>query len=239
MTTINCFLTPDAAHVFTDGAFTDMASMSVAGFGNKVAYLPKQNALIASTGFAHVPSLLAGAMMNFDSDSFDELIEQFETTVSCVVAAARPNLQKIEQSPSQYLSHFEAIVVGWSKKGNAPAAYQTQSTDCADKPVTTPRPITRYVRPSFDGDTRANLVSFDPANPAASGLKLMEDQRAGRFVSTWHGGHQTYVSAAGFCQHTILNKDGISMRVIKHWPDHMGERVHVDLSTPVSGSFGF
>jgi hypothetical protein len=215
MSALNCFVTPHAVHIFTDGGHYDLDTISVRGIGNKVVPLPHYNAALAGIGLTFIPGALAMTMLTRSFGGFDGLIAAFPSFVRQSVETMR----KYPGYPSDW-GQFELIVLGWSEAQNGPVAYHLSGYAKGDQPAWHFQEVTRFRAPN---DPSFREVEFDPENAAEFGLALMEEQRNTPFaVPTARPlppglGPMRYRVVHGFCQHTSIDRAGIHMRVLKHW----------------------
>ena len=135
--------------------------------------------------------------------------------------------------------HFTAGLAGWSAKQGRPA-FGCVRTFAEDVPAFELQRATRYISPSqahgYDGSILS--LPFDPARPAESGLAIMQAQREKRFRSiNGSDQHKLYHAVGGFCQHTTVTRDGISIAVLERWPDEIGKSVTPKFSSSPAGGF--
>ena len=97
----------------------------------------------------------------------------------------------------------------------------------------------------FEGvDDSITRFKFDPERPGESGLEIMRAQRLKKFSPLGNVGvkHSTYYAIGGFCQHTKICRDGISVKVLERWPDKIGSTVMpvmpVKPGSMMGGTFG-
>jgi hypothetical protein len=240
MSAFNCFLTPTEAHVFSDAAIYEPRNMTVGAFANKVTILPQYNAVIGSTGrFVNI-TLLGIAFAELQYENFDLLADDFASVVKRTVA--RTN-QIDPNNPNMWGDDYTFGLAGWSPKQNAPAFFVVASG--AGKEVAA-EPATKYYSPAsvFDGfDDSITRFKFDPERPGESGLEIMHAQRLKKFSPLGNVGvkHSTYYAIGGFAQHTVVSRDGISVKVLEHWPDRIGSTVMPVLprtGSMIGGTFG-
>lgn len=229
MSVLNCFLTPDAAHVFTDGAlFTP--DMTVAGFASKVIPLPHFPAVLSAVGSLWITPLMAAALAESTLIDFDDLLDAFPRIVET-------SLGKLPNGNT--FGHFTAGLAGWSAKHGRPAFGCVRTFD-EELPAFELQRATRYISPSqshiYDGSILS--LPFDPARPAESGLSIMQAQRKGRFRAiNGEDQHKLYHAVGGFCQHTTVTGEGISINVLERWPDQVGRPVTPASKRSADGGF--
>ncbi|MBU4529769.1 MAG: hypothetical protein KUA43_08830 [Hoeflea sp.] len=218
MSAINVFLTDEAAHVFTDGAMYDLdAGGKILGVCSKPLTLPHLNAVIASTGYIYVNYMLMGAICDSRVSSFDELKDHF----GAIVKKASAEALKIPGMPKG-LGFFETVIAGWSERADRPQAYAMDrgfgGLD-ASRPMQTRKVYRKPDHPELPKTKRTEHVEAD-------GLSLMEDQRRLLFGSHDAPGLEAH-AVGGFCQMTTVTRDGISMKILRRWPDFIGEPISV------------
>jgi hypothetical protein len=224
MSALNVFLTADAAHVFTDAAVYEPKNLKVGAFANKVTILPQYNAVIGSTGrFVNI-TLLGIAFAELQYENFDHLADDFASVVKRAVA--RTN-QIDPNNPDMWGDEFTFGLAGWSPAQNAPAFFVVSAVGNGQELAAVP--ATKYCSPSaaFEGDTSITGIKFDPERPGESGLEILKAQRLTKFSPLGNVGvkYSTYYAIGGFCQHTIVSRDGISVKVLERWPDQIGRTV--------------
>ena len=241
MSAFNCFLTPDAAHVFTDAAIYQPTNLKVGAFANKVTILPQYNAVIGSTGRFINLLLLGIAFAELEYDNFDLLADDFASVVKRAVA--RTN--QIDPNNPDMWGEYTFALAGWSPKQNAPAFFSVKSVAGNGEEVAAV-PATKYYNPAaaVEGfDDSITRFKFDPERPGESGLEIMRAQRLKKFAPLGNVGvkYSTYYAIGGFCQHTIVSRDGISVKVLEHWPDKIGSTVmpvQPRTGSLIGGTFG-
>jgi hypothetical protein len=226
MSALNCFLTSDAAHVFSDASVYLPTNLKVAAFANKVTILPQYNAVIGSTGrFVNI-TLLGIAFAELEFDDFDHLASDFASVVKRAVA--RTN-QIDPNNPDMWGDEFTFGLAGWSPAQNAPAFFSVKSAAGNGEELAAV-PATKFYSPAavYEGaDDSITRFKFDPDRPGESGLEIMRAQRLRKFSPLGKVGvqHSTYYAIGGWCQHSIISRDGISVKVLQRWPDQIGRTV--------------
>lgn len=239
MSALNCFLTPDSAHVFTDAAIYEPKNLKVAAFASKVTLLPQYNAVIGSTGRYYNLLLLSTAFAELEFDNFDHLASDFVPLVKRAVAKTN----QIIPNGAEMWGEYTFGLAGWSPKQNAPAFFSVKGAAGNGQEVAAV-PATKYYSPSavVEGfDDSITRFKFDPERPGESGLEIMRAQRLKKFPPLGNVGvkHHLYHAIGGFCQHTIVSRDGISVKVLERWPDKIGSTVMpVPAGSIIPGTFG-
>jgi hypothetical protein len=240
MSALNCFLTSDAAHFFTDAAVCEPRNLKVAAFTNKLILLPQFNAAIGSTGRFINLTLLGIAFAELQHENFDHLADDFASIVKRAVA--RTN-QIDPNNPNMWGDEYTFALAGWSPKQNAPAFFVVSAVGNGQELAAVP--ATKYYSPSaaFESDTSITGIKFDPDRPGESGLEIMRAQRLKKFSPLGKVGvqHSTYYAIGGWCQHSIVSRDGISVKILERWPDRIGSSVmpiQPRTGTMIGGTFG-
>ncbi len=210
MTALNIYVSSDSVDFFTDSAIFDMkAGGSVEGFGSKVIPLPHQGAVMSATGFSWVSIMMAGVIATSGIETFDQLHERLPALIS--------NAVKNDPGGSVAYGKFELAIAGFSETRNAPEAYVIYSYADQGWPAWRMRTTGNYTSPKVD-------KRFDPADIGGSGLQILEDQR--RALCAGRGFENFALHAVGgVAQHTRIDRDGISIKVVKRWPDVIGQKI--------------
>jgi hypothetical protein len=217
---LDCFLTADAAHVFTDGVLLNSQDNTIAGFASKVQPLAPYQAVVSVVGHGWITQLLASMVTEQAFDDFDALAADFARLVQDLIdrAARLPGLPPMDK--------FVAGLAGWSAQADAPAFVSVASFQRPEAVAFEPVRSTRFLQPAqTHAHDRSILdLKFNPADPEGSGLAIVRAQRAQRFTA-WHDSKPCY-GVGGFCQHTIVSRDAITMRVLERWPeDRIGAKI--------------
>ena len=173
-------------------------------------------AVVVAAGQFWWPTLLAGAIAELPVGNFDELLKEFPDVLR----------RCTEKMPAETFGTLIAGLAGWSTVSDTPAFISVAS-------------IIRRERIAFDAlrstrfmslwDPEISAIEFDPAWPVASGLDVMRAQRAKRARSLCpvENPSRSYHVAGGFCQHTAISKDSITVRVVERWLDQIGKEIVV------------
>ena len=220
MSAFNCFLTSDAAHVFTDAAIYESGNLKVAGFASKVSLLPQYNAVIGFTGPYNNLSLLSTFIAGLQYDNFDHLAAEFVSVIKRAVAKTND----IFPNGAAMWGEYTFGLAGWSPKQSGPAFFSVNNGQEVAVPAT------KYYNPdaAVEGfDDSITRHTFDPDRPGESGLEIMRAQRLTRFSPLGNVGvkHSRYFAIGGFAQHTTVSRDGISVKILERWPDQIGRTV--------------
>jgi hypothetical protein len=222
MSALNCFLTPSSAHLFTDAAIYEPKNIKIAAFASKVTLLPQFNAAISATGRYSNLLFLSAFVAELEFDDFDHLADDFASVVKRSVA--RTN-QIDPNNPDLCGDYYTFGLAGWSPKKNAPAFFVVASGPGKEVAA---EPATKYYSPAavFEGvDDSITRFKFDPERPGESGLEIMRAQRLKKFPILGGDKYSTHHAIGGFAQHTVISRDGISVKVLERWPDKIGSTV--------------
>ncbi|MDA9437238.1 hypothetical protein [Bradyrhizobium sp. CCBAU 51627] len=211
MTAFNVYVTPNAAHIFSDGAHFDRShDMAIIGFGSKVVPLMPYPAAVGATGKAFIPNLIGTALADIKFASFDDMLSGFPDVVQAFIHHAKAHVGD--------WGTFRAGLVGWSPAEDRPMLSIIESDGTT---VAAPTQLEQYFDPPIQGTFNLNTN-----NPAETGLKLLEQQRLLRGRERGSASDRTFHGVGGFAQHTIITKDSIEMRVLKTWPeDKIGQHI--------------
>jgi hypothetical protein len=123
---------------------------------------------------------------------------------------------------------FEVIIAGWSD-ARGPEAYLLPTHDrYGGRPFETV-PLEGVTCFPNDETVHPEIVKVlaglqaDDVDPERHGLAIMEIQRAHPFVH--EGFSDRFCSVGGFAQLTTIRPDGIVSRILRRWPDVVGERL--------------
>ena len=232
MSAIITLIQKDAAHLLTDGAAysPDGALQFVC---QKVRLIPHLACAVAMRGpWNACPPIFEA--ISFAGRTFDELRENMVPLLQFCSEKYAPHFEVCDAGPD-----FEVHVVGISET-DGPTGYIVSSHD---------RGIDPWSLITLDG------FSFGPNNPqisarvfgriapgryiddldaAADGLATLEIMREIP-AATIAGDDQAMVG--GFAQLTSIGSDGITSRILKRWPDKIGERISMPFKQASAGGF--
>ncbi|RXH36643.1 hypothetical protein XH99_06665 [Bradyrhizobium nanningense] len=208
MTAINCLVTSDAVHLFTDAGQADPASMRLQAISSKVALLPEYNAVFAANGMTFVEQLFRSVIAQSRFDDFDALVSAFPEVIKRAIESGT------HYGMPAVWPNCEIILAGWSPRLDVPAAFVFASYDKFIE-----KRVKQFIRPSISG------LAFDPQDIERSGFALMckqrdthfpvEDPNEGGFIKSKSMRRVVH----GFCQHTVVTRDAISTRLLERWLD--------------------
>ena len=221
MTAVNIFVLPDQVRVWTNGACVDADGVLVS-IDQKVGLLPHLNAVIAVRGPA---AALAFATFWLGSchETFDGMVDGMGGTLS----------RMIEHHSEAWRARgpgvtFELLAAGFSESRRAPEVYWIESSDtlevrrrgdCSITPSGEEGALARRLAAEFPGMSERKALSSETVQ-----LRLMDLQRETEYPSNW-GERPIMRGVGGFAQLTTVFRDRIATRVVKRWPDRIGEKI--------------
>ncbi|KFC68442.1 hypothetical protein FF80_01882 [Devosia sp. LC5] len=209
MTAINALVTSDAAHMFTDGGLYGQAEGKLVSFGTKVQLFPHLNAVAACSGWAHMGYVIWDALSDRNFQSFDELAAGFGDAIRVY----------LNRETWTHRDFFEAVLAGWSESADEPQVWVVQNA-ANNTPAYVPRQVSETTTPY---NLAIGAVVLDPSDPVTYGLSVLEKQRSEKWDTA--NGSRSIHAVGGFAQHTIVDRSGIKTRVLRRWPDKVGEPV--------------
>lgn len=210
MTATNVILGLDAAHLVTDGAAIDSAGRLVHTV-HKVTPLPHLNAAVAFRGARAVNSMALDAIAA-GANSYDQLAATIDMLLREQFDQIAPVWKK------QFGLHIldaEIVVAGWSES-RGPHAYVMATTD---------KNKTFGLRAWRPIEIQGAFLAPSDNTLAADFAKLQIEFNDERVVELVHR-QRTIGPMPGvgsFVQLTTVRKHGIESRILKRWPDAVGE----------------
>ncbi|QTH20809.1 hypothetical protein HRJ34_21170 [Rhizorhabdus wittichii] len=233
MTAINVLLQPTAAYLITDSATTDSNGVLI-DIRSKVTVLSRFRAAIAWTGAG--PIHAAGQADRRISEALVSkgVSSQAELLAALPLIAAEMHAENAAYIDTGHDTAVSVFVALWSKKRREPQLWACHGDQSVFGPSYVPYSMVRlrqYVTcpPDVDPDgwCRAafgRVVDFaDPKSfrPSVDGVALLEAQRHIREgIGVWGG-----YSVGGSANLTTVSAKGIRERVLKTWPDKVGEKI--------------
>lgn len=228
MTAINVFRGRRRVVVMTDGAAYDRDGV-VGGFGLKCAALPHLGAALATRGSMTALPFYA-AILGSTFTTFDGLVARGAGTIEAIYDGRLYDFARSGES------EIELILAGWSTARGRAESYAIASTvsewgiagaepfQMQELPPATTAPT--ILEPGFA--ERLGFRSYDDFewfDPVKHGLLIMEQQRRQRHHCTTakDGGEHHIVGA--FCLSTEIVEGQVLQRVLRRWPDMIGERI--------------
>lgn len=210
MTAINAFVRGSEAMMLTDAAYLD-ATGRLIFIGSKVRLMPHANAVCAIRGEGELDSAFT-AMLSTAFTSFDGLKAGFREAVENVIAS---------HDKGRGYAPFDLVVAGVSEFYGKPDVLAATRG-----PVPGPMdigPWAPWVSPLPDPGMMPGLDATSPGfDPVMNGADLLEAQR--RQVIQPPGFPPCHI-VGGFAQLTTVSAAGISTRMLKRWPDKVGQRI--------------
>jgi hypothetical protein len=212
MTAMNVWTQPGAAYLLTDSAFYTPDGKILA-FGEKMIDVTGDfRAAMAPTG-ALLPHWLIEAVSDIDADSFGQFLSFLPSV-----------LRRLEKrAPGDTMA---MAVIGFHEGAQEPSAYLLGNDHGA-----IPEPYVPYtvaeVAHHFSGCAHTAFdreVDFaDPASfdPERDGLTLIEAQRRDPFEDVEGSPYRI----GGHAILTRLDRGGITHKILREWPDVVGERI--------------
>jgi hypothetical protein len=208
MSALNVYMSEGRADIFTDGA-AYTKSGEVAALMSKVLALPQMSGALAWVGAPQTGYFGAGILSDMALRTIDEVRASFG--------------DKLKQCYSPEVfgpASFEIVVVGKTTNGELKAVHFARDSQADGRKPFQAKVIRKFCTP-YSGNFSSVRDEFDGS--PKTGLRLMEAQRRYKFVAT-----ETQIemyAVGGFCQHTIVTDDGVSMRVVRNWPDEIGKKI--------------
>ncbi|MCJ2078785.1 hypothetical protein MKK68_24615 [Methylobacterium sp. E-016] len=217
MTALNCFVTPEAVNISTDGAGYLMDG-TPRGQGQKVALLAHLPAVIAVRGASAFVHML-GASISAHFLAFDDLLPEAPALFRGVRRQYRREMELrglADIAPRE----AEFVIAGFSTARDRVEAYGMHSKAWNGGEPWALVPISEGALSPVDDQVMADFDAIvdrigDPRlMPEAAAVQIMESQRSRPFVLE---DGKKVVGVGGFCQLTTLTRAGITSRILKRW----------------------
>lgn len=216
MTAINVFFAPDRVHMVTDGAAIEQDGR-LARLSNKAVPIPHLNAVIGARGAAGLPGILS-ELITSTANGYDEV-------KACIIGKFRSVIEPAaERQRAAGGGEFEVdLVVAGLSESAGPNCYVIASH--ANHPgvsawtlipiefaLLTPEndALAADIEPLLEGDCDVEAVA----------VRALEGQRR---IRVPHGTAGEVCIVGGFAQLTTVAPDGITSRILKRWPDKIGQ----------------
>lgn len=227
MTAINLFASGPRGLLMTDTAAYDDDGI-VHSFVSKSITIPRLRMALATRGMiAMLPAL--AARIDLMSTSFDHLIDEGSDGIAQWFA---------EQDHDGAMERdFELSAIGWSESRKAVIAIQMASIDIPGRAafqwsggavLIGPNPPMQDL---IDAGVLVNGI-FDERDIEASLLKVMEIQRSYRVRLGTDPSLPERHCVGGQVIVTEVTERGIAQRIVRTWPDHLGQ--HIELAPPAN-----
>lgn len=223
MSAIITLLARQAAHVFTDGAGYDQNG-KLLQFLTKAYPVPQARLVVSTRGHGIATAALGslfGSMQSLD-EARDRAIGTLEF--------AESHLGHVWQLSADR-GAVQVVVAGLDSEGR-PAAFTLANCDCGpDVPAWKVVPIeglavmpsTPQIAPEIMGLIDGKR-SFDDITDADC-VEIMEVVRRHRLPVIGRDDLAAVYAIGGFIQATSVSAEGISTRILRRWPDRIGERI--------------
>lgn len=211
MTATNVILTQDAAHLITDGLFTD-ASGEVKSLGSKCHAFPHIGAAIAVRGPVGMGTAIADSISQI-GDNFDAVKEFLGSKLK--ENFSRPDARALAGVYGPEWNVLDIVVAGWSQKLNRPDAFFIVTHE---KHPGIPAWQTIDTGSHMIAPTRQELLAeFEPkitALIAKDAPPILLDSLAADLVDCQS---KIESNVGGFAQVTSVSENSISSRVVARY----------------------
>lgn len=217
MSALNVFRTAEAVHIYSDTAVFDLSKgLAVGGFGSKVYPLPRQNAVMASTGQNWLAPVLAQSI-GFDGvDTFDGLVGKLSNIVRDTLA------RDAQQAGALKPGRFEVVVAGVSESTGEPAAWLMRNYDHGELKAFQVYPLNKLLWPEVPHE------EYDET----TGLRALQRQR--ETEASPHGSNVMRAHiVGGDAVHVIVSKAGVTYKRIWRWGDQIGQPIRPKLNPAI------
>lgn len=208
MSALDVFVSENRVDIYTDGAVYTKDG-EIAGLMSKALAIPQMCGAVAWVGAPQTGFLAAGIIGDMAIRSIDDVQDRFGNKL-------RELYSPVGFGPNP----FEIVVLGKANDGALKALHYARDTQPDGRKPFQAKVIRKFCTP-YSGCFSTAMDEFNGS--PESGLRLMEEQRRYKFVAT-----ETQIemfAVGGFCQHTVVSKDGVSMRVLHTWPDEIGRKI--------------
>ncbi len=204
MSALNIIRSTDALTILSDGACYDDAGV-VKGFVSKLLSIAHMPAVVGLCGPVDLLPKLYG--MAFQCSTFDELLT--------AAGEAAPHWRE--------RGEFSLVIAGYSRARDAFEIYFVPGyNESVEFPAfrlikvsgnyTLPNPF-----PEIAEQMKWDMPARDDLDVERDGLQLMECQRRDRSLG--------YHVVGGFVEQTVITRTGIELRIVKWWPDEIGQKI--------------
>lgn len=215
MSAMNCFIGTNDVHLFTDGANYDTdAGGEVRGISSKVLPIPHLCAVVCSVGTGWATTMIGVELTLTHVADLEDLIEAFPS----IVLSTAQKAENIPAMPPIGITNF--LLCGWSEV-SGPVAYSLWTADMDGCRAYEMNQVRDYRSPS---NRHIQRMDIRPHEDEQQGLALMQVQRDTLGVLR-DGSNRCGHLVGGFCQHTVVSKDGIYMKAIHRWDDSIGAAI--------------
>ncbi len=218
MSAVNVLVQAKAVHILTDGA-AYLADRSLKFTGTKILPFPHLGCAIAVRGPALAVPLLC-TILNHAS-SYCQLRDEAAQALQGAAKTYAPIFSQCDLG-----ADFEVVVGGVDDEGN-PDAFLVASHDRYGNEPWALQSLSGIVCLPNDTALHERIMTVlatcngpDDVDPVRHGLEIIELQRSNPLAQT-DGDNKCAIG--GFCQLTTIKADAIVTRVIRRWPDRIGE----------------
>lgn len=208
MSALDVFVSENRVDIYTDGAVYTKDG-EIAGLMSKALAIPQMCGAVAWVGAPQTGFIAAEIIGDMALCSIDAVQDRFGNKL-------RELYSPVGFGPLP----FEIVVVGKANDGSIRALHYARDSQPDGRKPFQAKVIRKFCTP-YSGCFKSALDEFN-GSPEA-GLHLMGEQRRYKFVAP-----ETQIemfAVGGFCQHTAISDDGVSMRVLRTWPDEIGNKI--------------
>lgn len=241
MSSVVAICQTDAIHLVTDGAMYDRDGL-VTGFQSKIIPLHSAKSVIAvrGAGWAFLP---LEAFLRF-ATSFDQALERLPDLMERMIAGHIAELGT-DIHPAE--REFEVTIAGWSSKyGRLMVAVASTFAPCDPKDSTgdshqpgyrqfVPWEAARaYTAPLIDvqGVLGREIATVGDVNELAGEVDGFALHCAQRVTPGLYYGTPVHM-IGGFAEHTRITRQGFETKVIREWPDAIGQKITPEGAVPL------
>jgi hypothetical protein len=228
MTAINLYASGPRGLLMTDTAAYDDDGL-VHRFVSKSVAIPRLRAAIATRGMIEMLPMLA-SRLDLAARDFDQVIDDGGAIV-------RHWFDEQDRDGDVLEAEFELSVVGWSESRKACLAIQMTSMDVPGRAAFTWSTGAVLIGPNppmqdlIDAGVLVGGI-FDERNIEAALLKVIEIQRSYKTTLGTDPSLPERHTVGGQAIVTEVTEHGIAQRIVRTWPDRLGE--HIDPSPPAN-----
>lgn len=226
----------EAVHLLTDGAVYEPGG-TLAAIESKVIVVPNIPAAITSRGQHAFSQLLASTLdaKHPDAplmtragifrryDTFDDLVAGFERHATDLATT-------FEAYIGERAHEYETVVVGWSESRNQGEIYTITGMFEGDSLGRLIPAGNCFVAPMPEMEDLAAVGYVAPQSPDEfrfehHGVLMMEAQRRRKGANLARPDQPFLYGVGGFIEHTKVTRRGVNTRILKRWPDKIGEKI--------------
>jgi hypothetical protein len=220
MTAINVIKQLDCVHIVSDGAVI-RSDGRVDHFAQKVTIMPHLSAAVGIRGTPAAANFINAEIAK--ATSYSNLKSTIVRSVRAVLDVMRPHME------SQFGPHVltaEIFVVGWSVDG--PDAFILNTSDLnkgSGVPAWTVVNIGGLCLGPSDSTIASDFSRLQVELTDDRLVELLHRQRELRNPLPHDPTKEGPRAIGGFAQLTSVRKDSITTRILKRWPDRVGEKI--------------